>query len=160
MTLHKDLTGAEVHEPKDIGIASDGDVYVADGAGSGDWQNRYSGVLALNQYWLNGEIADISTANDHTFFRVPIKSELISLSAVLDGGITTANDILSVYINGVLFADSLTVPFTGSTVGTVATMNTTTANTISANSVIEIRSNGASDTAQKAFVTIGLRAKI
>lgn len=159
MTLHRDLTGNEIHEPKGIGTASSGDVYVADGAGSGAWDSRYSGILALNQYWLSDRLDDISAANDHAFFRVPTKSELISVSAILDGGITTADDVLSIYINGVLFADSLIVPFTGSTAGTVATMNTTTSNTISPNSVIEVRSNGASDTSQRAFITLGLRAK-
>jgi hypothetical protein len=35
--LHKDLTGADLHEPKGVSTASTGQVYIADGAGSGDW---------------------------------------------------------------------------------------------------------------------------
>ena len=42
MSLHKDLTGADLHEPKGIDSAASGDVYVADGAGSGVW-----GALAI-----------------------------------------------------------------------------------------------------------------
>ncbi len=37
MTLHKDLTGASLHEPKGVASASNGQVYQADGAGSGVW---------------------------------------------------------------------------------------------------------------------------
>lgn len=37
MALHKDLTGADLHEPKGVASASSGQVYVADGAGSGSW---------------------------------------------------------------------------------------------------------------------------
>lgn len=38
MALHKDATGADLHEPKGISAASSGEVYVADGAGSGVWE--------------------------------------------------------------------------------------------------------------------------
>lgn len=34
---HRDLTGADLHEPKGVSTASDGEVYVANGAGSGAW---------------------------------------------------------------------------------------------------------------------------
>jgi hypothetical protein len=159
MALHKDLTGAELHEPKGVDSATDGDVYVADGAGSGTWENKYSDIIALNQYWQTGQMADISNPGDRVYFFVPVQSEVTSLTAILDGGITVANSILSIYINGVLFADTLTVPFAGSTNGTVATVNTTTANTISGGSVIEVRTDGASTTSQKAYITLGLRAK-
>ena len=159
MALHKDLTGAELHEPKGADSASDGDVYVADGAGSGTWTNRYSGVLALNQYWLDDTMDDISAVNNRVWFDVPVQSEIVSLAAILNGGITTTNATLSIYINGVLFADTLTVPYAGSTSGTRAAMNVTTGNTIAAGSVIEVRSDGGSDTSQEAKITIGLRAK-
>jgi len=34
---HKNITEANLHEPKGVSTASSGEVYVADGAGSGDW---------------------------------------------------------------------------------------------------------------------------
>lgn len=37
MALHKDLTGADLHEPKGVSSATSGQVYEADGAGSGVW---------------------------------------------------------------------------------------------------------------------------
>lgn len=39
MVFHKDLTGANLHEPKGIENANSGDIYIADGAGSGVWQS-------------------------------------------------------------------------------------------------------------------------
>lgn len=159
MALHKDLTGTELHEPKGVDAAASGDVYVADGAGSGTWTPAYDGVLALNEYWLTAEMEDISVAGSRVYFYVPVQSEITSLSAILNGAITTANSTLSIYINGVLFTDTLTVPFAGSTAGTPATMSAVTVNTIAADSVIEVRSDGASDTSQKAYITLGLRAK-
>lgn len=36
-TIHKNLTGADLHEPKGADTASAGKVYVSDGAGSGTW---------------------------------------------------------------------------------------------------------------------------
>lgn len=37
MPSHSSLTGAELHEPKGVETANNGEVYVADGAGSGAW---------------------------------------------------------------------------------------------------------------------------
>lgn len=34
---HSTLTGSDLHEPKGISTASTGDIYIADGAGSGEW---------------------------------------------------------------------------------------------------------------------------
>lgn len=35
--IHKNLTGAEIHEPKGISTAADNSVYVSNGLGSGSW---------------------------------------------------------------------------------------------------------------------------
>lgn len=39
MTFHKDLTGANLHEPKGVSTAAVNQVYRADGSGSGSWQD-------------------------------------------------------------------------------------------------------------------------
>lgn len=49
MALHRDLPDSELHEPKGVVSASGGDVYVADGAGGGDWKNNFAyGMLTIN----------------------------------------------------------------------------------------------------------------
>lgn len=158
MALHKDLTGAELHEPKGAASATDGTVYVADGAGSGNWTPIYDGIYTLNEYWMTAPITDISTVSDKAYIYVPVESEIFELAAIINNAITTADAVLSIYINGVLFADTLTVVQAGSFAGQLHHTNITTSNTVPAFSVIEIRSNGASDTVTKANVFVGLRA--
>jgi hypothetical protein len=38
MALHSSLTDPDIHEPKGVSTAADGEVYKADGAGSGTWE--------------------------------------------------------------------------------------------------------------------------
>lgn len=45
-TIHKNLTGADLHEPKGAAAATSGQVYVSDGAGSGVWTTTSSIVTA------------------------------------------------------------------------------------------------------------------
>lgn len=45
---HSALTGANIHEPKGIGLAGIGDTYVATGTGTGNWQlPAFSGLVAV-----------------------------------------------------------------------------------------------------------------
>jgi hypothetical protein len=154
MALHKDLTGADLHEPKGITSATLGQVYVADGAGSGAWTSKNGDILNANTYSLNGTIDDLGTAGSSCFFYVQQKSQMTKLAAVTYAALTGANAVLTIYINGVLFADSLTVPFTGSSTGGNAFTSIVTANTITAGSVIEVRSDGGPSNAVKGTVSL------
>lgn len=60
MALHKDLTGSDLHEPKGITAASSGQVYQANGSGSGTWSdlnipagfsNVSTSVITANGTW-------------------------------------------------------------------------------------------------------------
>ena len=42
-TTHSSLTGAELHEPKGAAAATAKQVYLADGAGSGNWRDIPTG---------------------------------------------------------------------------------------------------------------------
>lgn len=160
MPLHRDMTGDELHEPKGIETAADGTVYIADGSGSGTWEDRHSGIVSLNQYSLTEKLTDISAPSNHVYFRVPVKSELVSFSVVLDGAVATANNTLTLYINGVAFPDTLSVSFAGSTAGSSFNLVASTPSTLSAGAIIELRSDGASDNAVAAFAQVVLRAKV
>ena len=150
---------ADLHEPKGIESAAADTVYVADGSGSGSWESKLGGIINLNEYHLTQPINDISTANDSAFFYVPVQSELYRVNVILKNAITTANAVVSVYVNGVVLSETMTINYSGSTAGTSTVLNITAANTIPAGSVIEVRSNGASDTTAIGFTTISLRAK-
>lgn len=47
---HKNITGVDLHEPKDVAASSNNHVYLADGAGSGDWElaNPHGGFYYSN----------------------------------------------------------------------------------------------------------------
>jgi hypothetical protein len=60
---HSSLTDPNLHEPKGASSANAGEVYVADGAGSGDWSAR--------QYTLNALIADVSSA-ETVYVPIPV----------------------------------------------------------------------------------------
>lgn len=53
-SVHKNLTGADLHEPKGADTALSGQVYVSDGAGSGVWTTA-SDVIA-NAAWSTGDV--------------------------------------------------------------------------------------------------------
>lgn len=154
MALHKNLTGADLHEPRGAATASVGQVYVADGAGSGAWTSKNGDVLNANKFSLQGDMSDIGAAANSVYFYIPQKAQLTRLSCVLYAGITTTNAILTVYIDGVLFVDSLTVPFTGSTAGTKASVNIATVNTLTDGSVVEIRSDGGPANSVRATINL------
>lgn len=58
MALHKDLSGADLHEPKGIEGATPGTVYVSSGGGSGSWRGLDADqVLITNKIESeNGEV--------------------------------------------------------------------------------------------------------
>lgn len=160
MASHKNLTGLDLHEPKGVATASINTVYLADGGGSGTWTSKNGDILNANIFALQGDMADIGAALNSVFFYIPQKSQLSRLSCVLYAGLTTTNAILTIYIDGVLFADSLVVPFTGSTAGTKASVNIATVNTLNSGSVVEIRSDGGPANSVRATISLLMTNKV
>lgn len=77
---HASLTGSELHEPKGVENAELGEVYVADGAGSGNWQSvgtsSFTGMIAdfaapvAPTGWLECDGSTISTSTYSALFAV------------------------------------------------------------------------------------------
>ncbi len=66
MSVHKDLTGADLHEPKGADTATSGKVYVSDGAGSGVWTTASS--VITNTAWSTGDLkVTLKTVADTTW---------------------------------------------------------------------------------------------
>lgn len=154
---HSTLSGADLHEPKGVEIAALGSVYVANGGGSGSWVNKNSDNKLFNTYTLQSTIADIGTANDKCYFFIEKASSLTRLTSITYSSFTD-NSILSIYINGVLFADDLTCVAAGSSAGGDDTVVVTTPNSIPALSVVEVRSDGGTSTVAKAEIFLSLTA--
>jgi hypothetical protein len=153
MAQHKDLTGTDLHEPKGIESASSGEVYVADGAGSGGWSNPLDGVNNLNAYELNGVIDDLSTPNSAYYIRVPKASTLTGLRGVESAAITGTDSVISLYRDGVLLGQSLTVPVSGSGDGVKVSLNLAPAYDFTEGQVLKIVTDGASTGATAFYFT-------
>lgn len=54
MAVHRNLTGADLHEPKGADTALSGQVYVADGAGSGSWLD--ASTIITNSAFTTGDL--------------------------------------------------------------------------------------------------------
>lgn len=157
MVEHRNLTGASLHEPKGVESANSGDVYVADGLGSGDWTSRYDGVINLNTFTLTTRIDDISAASS-AWLVVPAKSTLNTVSGVLNGPITVANSIMTVYKNGASTGQTVTIPFAGSVAGTKVITAMSPVISFASGDVLELRSDGGATTTAILYVSLTFTA--
>jgi hypothetical protein len=72
--------------------------------------------LPLNWYTLSDEIADIGTA-DTKLFVAPTSGWLRRVRTLLNGAITSVDDVITVSVDGTAASPTITVPFTGSAAG-------------------------------------------
>lgn len=154
MAEHRDLTGAALHEPKGIELATANTVYIANGSGSGAWQDRLSGVNNLNKFSMHGVITDVSTAGRNAYFYIPWDCTLDRLSIIVDGTMTTANAVVSLYRDGVLLPNTVTLLYSTSGAGVLTTMAFSPAISFTAGQRLEIRTDGGSDTAVAGHATL------
>jgi hypothetical protein len=62
MPEHKDITDPQIHEPKGVASAAAGQIYVADGAGSGSWTNQQViADRAVHGWWDYNDLATATT---------------------------------------------------------------------------------------------------
>lgn len=151
---HSALTGAELHEPKGAASAGAGTVYVADGAGSGTWADPLSSVNNLNTFCMQGVIEDISTTNDKIYFVIPSDCNLTAIKTVLYGTITVGDAVISIYKNGVLQGQTLTISNAGSGAGVIDTLDLSPVYSFVEDDTLELRSDGGSTDVSKLAVTL------
>lgn len=70
----------------------------------------------LNFYHLNATIADVGTASS-VYFTVPRAGYLRAVETVLWGAITTADDVITVTVDGTALSPTITVTQSGSAAG-------------------------------------------
>ena len=160
MADHNTLTGAELHEPKGVDAAAANRVYLSNGAGSGSWSllpaASISGLNNSNLVYIFASIPDVSTASS-VFVPNPLAGNIVKIVTVLQGAITVADATLRLRIGGTPVTDSdVTIAFSGSAAGDVDSNDPTAANTVTANSAIEIQNFGTSTTAAGAEVLIAI----
>lgn len=157
MTEHRLLTGASLHEPKGVESATAGQVYVADGSGSGVWTDKDATNLALNRFSLSGIVPDVSEASSF-YATVPTKSVLTKLFYVLSGTITVANSVVTIYKNGIAQTPTVTIPFTGSGAGIGNSVNISPNIAFNEGDIIRVASDGASTSSQMLSVSLSFTA--
>ena len=137
---HSTLTGADLHEPKGVASATSGQVYVADGAGSGTWTT----INNQNKIYLHYRFNNISTASSQ--WVIPgIAGDITKIQTVLSGAIGTADCNMSFEIGGTaITGGGITITQSGSAAGDIDSATPTANNTITADQAIEMISDGAS----------------
>lgn len=151
MAEHKNLTGADLHEPKGIESAPSGSVYVANGSGSGNWQNLTSAAVA-DKVILTTRIDDISTAGS-VFTVAPYPGTIVAVAVVLHGAITGADAIVTAKVGGTPVSGlSITCAHSGSGAGSV--FSDTGSGSVNVNQAIEILTDGGSTNTVAADVVI------
>lgn len=151
---HRNLTGADLHEPKGVATAAANTVYRATGAGTGVWTDIAAELKAGNRVALTTRIDDISTASS-VWAVSPIAGDVIGIYVVLHNAITVADAVVTAELNGVAMSGlSITCAYTGSAAGSTFSGTPSGSNTVSSGDAIEIITDGGSTTACKADVTI------
>ena len=114
-------------------------------------------MRTLNDYFIYGEIADVSTASS-TFVAVPDSGKIIKIITSLQGAISGANAGVSFEIGGTaVTGGGITVAHSGSAAGTVDSAEPTAANNVEEGGTIEMITDGASTGAKKLNITFVIR---
>jgi len=114
-------------------------------------------MRTLNDYFVYGEIADISTASS-TFVAVPDGGKIIKIATALQGAISGGDAAITFELGGTaVTGGAITVANSGSAAGDVDTAEPTAANDVAEDGTIEMITNGGSTGAQKLCVTFTIR---
>ena len=143
---HVDITDPELHEPKGVAAANAGEVYVANGAGSGSWD--------YDVVYVTVSIPDVSTASSNWIVS-PVTGDITNIYSVVDTAITVADATLSFELAGTaVTGGDITIAFTGAAAGDVDSSTPSALNSVTAGDAIEVITDGGSTTASKATVTL------
>ena len=147
---HSTLTDPYLHEPKGVASASSGEVYVANGSGSGTWTAKET----LIELSLEGYLEDVSSV-ETVYVPIPFAGTIVKVLTVLEASISSSNSTVTVKNSAGSSMGTLTITASGSAAGDVDILEPTTNNTVTADSFITIESNGAStNTAKLRFVVV------
>ena len=114
-------------------------------------------MRTLNDYFISGRVADISTAGS-TFVAVPDGGTIVKIMTVLQGAISGGNAAITFEIGGTaVTGGGITVAHSGSAAGTVDSAEPTAANRVEEDGTIEMITDGGSTGAKKLLVTFVIR---
>jgi hypothetical protein len=147
---HSSLTDPYLHEPKGAAAAASGEVYVANGSGSGAWTAKET----LIELSLEGYLENVS-AVEKVYVPIPFAGTVVKILTVLEAVISSSNSTVTVKNAAGSSMGTLTITASGSAAGDVDTLVPVSNNTVTADSFITIESDGAStNTAKLRFVVV------
>lgn len=151
MPDHSTLTGAELHEPKGISLASANEVYVANGSGSGSWGYQQCLCYGAMRFVEVSEEFNIVAAN--TYYPVTganlVTPAALWVSGQVGGGVTFANDSNNERLIVATAGDYrivLTLSFTGLTAASTWGMTAAINGSVPANAAVGNTTVGINDT--------------
>lgn len=92
MSIHRNLTGSDLHEPKGVDTATSGLVYVSNGGGSGSWTTLSSTGIA-NSAVTNAKLAGSITASKLVGTDITVVGTIVT--GVWNAGAVTSTGIIS-----------------------------------------------------------------
>lgn len=135
---HSTLTDPYLHEPKGVSSAPAGSTYVADGAGTGTWEDHRRSVLTLH-------FSDLSSV-EIIYCPIPFGGTVSRVSSVLGGAIAGSDVVVTVKDSSAASMGTITITQTGSAAGDVDFLNPTSNNTVTDNDYVLIETNGGATT--------------
>ena len=145
--VHSVLAGTEVHEPKGVSSASIGQVYVADGNGSGNWANvgtsSFIGMIAdftwpvVQDGWLECDGSDINSTTYGALFSVmtiQMNGTRVSSTNTITSLSSTSSMRVGYYIYGTGIPEDTTITTINS--GTQITMSANASSSGTANVIV------------------------
>lgn len=148
MPAHSTITDPNIHEPKGVATATNGQVYIANGSGSGAW------ATTNKLYALVIPMEDISVTNP-SYIVAPFTGTLTKIHSVISGAIAGADAVLTASIDGTPVTDGvLTITQSGSAAGDMDQATPTANNTVSAGSVISVASDGGPSSHVQTTITL------
>jgi hypothetical protein len=139
---HALLTGSELHEPKGIETASLGEVYVADGSGSGSWNNigasSFTGMIAdfawpvVQEGWLECDGSDVNTTTYAALYAamtIQMTGTRVSGNNVITSLSSTANMRVGYYVFGTGIPSGTTIDTINSSTQITLSTNATSSGT-------------------------------
>jgi len=156
---HRNLTGASLHEPKGAAGASSGEVYVANGSGSGTWQDPLADLNNKNLLVVSVPWADLSTAGS-IYCPVPLACDVTKITIVADATFTGNNTITAQIVpsgstTGTAISD-ISMALDGTNANTVTSDTASTGNTLAVTDTLRIITDGGGTGACPATVLITL----
>lgn len=148
---HNSIADGERHEPKGIASASSGQVYIADGGGSGSWTDPKTQITLP----LSIVIADVSTA-ETVYVAIPYAGTITGVWSILEGAIATGDATITVKNSAGTSMGTLTITQSGSAAGDVDSNTSLTNNAVTDADYITVETDGASTNTVKLWLTIEL----